>query len=239
MKKYIFALLMALMVLLAANTAFAAEAMDITDECTFKASYSERNMKLIKDGKFTTYWQSGKANAPWLAVTGPAGMPIHGVYVCFGSMPDAWEIQVYDGSDWMFYQQGDTRYLHAYVNIPEGTERIRIVATAEKKIALTINEIYLLSDGDVPAWVQRWEPTHEKADILFLATRPGDELLYFGGAIPTYATEQQRKTVVAYFTGANIARTSEVLNGLWHMGVRNYPVIGSLGSLFQERCRCL
>jgi LmbE family N-acetylglucosaminyl deacetylase len=74
--------------------------------------------------------------------------------------------------------------------------------------------------------VQVWQTTEEKADILFIATHPDDELIFFGGAIPTYAVEQQRKVVVAYFTSSNTTRSSELLNGLWHMGVRNYPVIG-------------
>lgn len=227
MKKWLSVLAVLLMLLGAAATAHAAEAIDITEECSFGASYNQRKPKLMTDKKFTTYWASGKAKAPWLSVAAPAGMPIHGVYICFGTMPENWEIQIHDGQDWMFYQQGDTRFLHAYVNIPEGAEKIRIVATAEKKFALNINEIFILSDGDVPSWVQRWEPTHEKADILFVSTQPADELISFGGAIPTYAAEQQRKVVVACFAYSNTARTSELLNGLWHMGVRNYPVIGT------------
>ncbi|MBE5802922.1 MAG: hypothetical protein E7316_00240 [Clostridiales bacterium] len=234
MKKWLSAFILSLLVLLAAATAMAAEAMDITAECSLKASYNQRSQKLIQDKKYTTYWESGKSKTPWLSVTAPAGMPIHGLYICFGTMPETWEIQVHDGNDWMPYQQGDTRFLHSYVGIPEGAEKVRIIASSDKKIALKINEIYILSEGDVPSWVQRWEPTHEKADILFVSTHPDDELIFFGGAIPTYAAEQQRKVVVAYFTSSNIARSSELLNGLWHMGVRNYPVIGDFKDAYAK-----
>lgn len=234
MKKWLSALVLALLMLLACSQALAAEAIDITAECKFKASYNQRNQKLMKDKKFTTYWESGKAKAPWLAVTAPAGMPIHGLYICFGNMPETWEIQVGDGNDWLTYQQGDSRFLHSYVNIPEGAEKVRIVATSDKKITLNINEIYILSEGEVPRWVQRWEPTVEKADILFLSTHPDDELIFFGGAIPTYAAEQQRDVVVAYFSRSNSARSSELLNGLWHMGVRNYPVIGTFRDAYAK-----
>lgn len=234
MKKWLAMLFAALMLVFTAGYALAGEAMDITDECKYKASYNKKNQKLLKDKKFTTYWESGKAKAPWLSVTAPAGMPIHGLYICFAKMPEVWEIQVKDGNDWMTYQQGDTRYLHTYVSIPEGAEMVRIVATSSKQISLSINELYVLSDGEVPSWVQRWEPTHEKADILFLSTHPDDELIFFGGAIPTYAAEQQRKVVVAYFTSSNCARSSELLNGLWHMGVRNYPVIGEFKDVYAK-----
>lgn len=95
----------------------------------------------------------------------------------------------------------------------------------------------MLSEGDLPDWVQVWQPTEEKADILFLSTHPDDELIFFGGAIPTYAVEQQRKVVVAYFTRSNTTRSSELLNGLWHMGVRTYPVIGNFKDSYAKNLK--
>jgi len=237
MKKWLTALAVFLLMLCCVSGAVAAEAMDISDDCTFKGSSNKRKPTLLHDKKFTTSWESNKTKTPWLSVTAPAGMPIHGLYICFATMPEQWEIQIADGQDWMTYQQGDTRFLHTYVNIPEGAEKIRIISTSEKKTAMRINELYALSEGDVPSWVQRWEPTHEKADILFLSTHPDDELIFFGGAIPTYAAEQQRKVVVAYFTYSNVARSSELLNGLWHMGVRNYPVIGEFRDAYAKNLK--
>ena len=237
MKKWLTALAVFLLMLCFVSGAVASEAMDISDDCTFKGSSNKRKPTLLHDKKFTTSWESNKTKTPWLSVTAPAGMPIHGLYICFATMPEQWEIQIADGQDWMTYQQGDTRFLHTYVNIPEGAEKIRIISTSEKKTAMRINELYALSEGDVPSWVQRWEPTHEKADILFLSTHPDDELIFFGGAIPTYAAEQQRKVVVAYFTYSNVARSSELLNGLWHMGVRNYPVIGEFRDAYAKNLK--
>ena len=234
MKKWLTALVVFLLMLCCVSGAVAAEAMDISDDCTFKGSSNKRKPTLLHDKKYTTSWESNKTKTPWLSVTAPAGMPIHGLYICFATIPEQWEIQIADGKDWMTYQQGDTRFLHTYVNIPDGAEKVRIICTSEKKTAMRINELYVLSEGDVPSWVQRWEPTHEKADILFISTHPDDELIFFGGAIPTYAAEQQRKVVVAYFTYSNVARSSELLNGLWHMGVRNYPVIGEFRDAFAK-----
>lgn len=234
MKRLLTGLFVALMLLLTVGGALAAEAMDITEECTFQKSYSELNVKLLKDKMFTTHWDSKKTKTPWVSIAAPAGMPIHGLYICFATMPDSWEVQIGDGELWETYQLGDTRFLHSYVSIPDGAEHVRIMVTSEKKTILSINELYVLSEGDVPGWVQRWEPTQEKADILFVSTHPDDELIFFGGAIPTYAVEQQRKVVVAYFTYANTTRSSELLNGLWHMGVRNYPVMGDFRDVYPK-----
>ncbi len=226
MKKWLIALLTLLA--LSLSVAFAAEANDITEDCKFKVCSSGRKYTLMTDKKYTSYWESNKIKTPWIAITAPEGKPIAGLYVCFGNMPESWEIQTSDdGKDWFTAVPGDTRFLHAYVALPQPAQHVRLAVTSEKKTALRINDLFVLSEGDLPDSVQVWQPTEEKADILFLSTHPDDELIFFGGAIPTYAVEQQRKVVVAYFTRSNTTRSSELLHGLWHMGVRTYPVIGN------------
>ena len=236
MKKWLIALLTLLA--LSLSVAFAAEANDITEDCKFKVCSSGRKYTLMTDKKYTSYWESNKIKTPWIAITAPEGKPIAGLYVCFGNMPESWEIQTSgDGKDWFTAVPGDTRFLHAYVALPQPAQHVRLAVTSEKKTALRINELFVLSEGDLPNWVQVWQPTEEKADILFLSTHPDDELIFFGGAIPTYAVEQQRKVVVAYFTRSNTTRSSELLNGLWHMGVRTYPVIGNFKDSYAKNLK--
>lgn len=236
MKKWLIALLTLLA--LSLSVAFAAEANDITEDCKFKVCSSGRKYTLMTDKKYTSYWESNKIKTPWIAITAPEGKPIAGLYVCFGNMPESWEIQTSDdGKDWFTAVPGDTRFLHAYVALPQPAQHVRLAVTSEKKTALRINELFVLSEGDLPDWVQVWQPTEEKADILFLSTHPDDELIFFGGAIPTYAVEQQRKVVVAYFTRSNTTRSSELLNGLWHMGVRTYPVIGNFKDSYAKNLK--
>lgn len=236
MKKWLIALLTLLA--LSLSVAFAAEANDITEDCKFKVCSSGRKYTLMTDKKYTSYWESNKIKTPWIAITAPEGKPISGLYVCFGNMPESWEIQTSDdGKDWFTAVPGDTRFLHAYVALPQPAQHVRLAVTSEKKTALRINDLFVLSEGDLPDWVQVWQPTEEKADILFLSTHPDDELIFFGGAIPTYAVEQQRKVVVAYFTRSNTTRSSELLNGLWHMGVRTYPVIGNFKDSYAKNLK--
>lgn len=236
MKKWLIALLTLLA--LSLSVAFAAEANDITEDCKFKVCSSGRKYTQMTDKKYTSYWESNKIKTPWIAITAPEGKPIAGLYVCFGNMPELWEIQTSDdGKDWFTAVPGDTRFLHAYVALPQPAQYVRLAVTSEKKTALRINELFVLSEGDLPDWVQVWQPTEEKADILFLSTHPDDELIFFGGAIPTYAVEQQRKVVVAYFSRSNTTRSSELLNGLWHMGVRTYPVIGNFKDSYAKNLK--
>ena len=229
MKKWLTALLVSLLMLLAANVALAAEAADITDLCKLTRSYSTRSNTNMTDKKYTSYWEAEKTKDPFIQATAPKDQLIGGVYICFGSLPDSWEIQVSeDGKKWETAAQGPD-YYHAWVPLEEPARYVRMKVTTGKQFTLRVNEIFLLSEGDKPDWVQDWQPTPEKADIMFISTHPDDELIFFGGAIPTYAAEMKRDVVVAYYTRSNSTRSSELLNALWYMGVRNYPVIGKAG----------
>ena len=235
MKKWLTALILTLLMVLAAGTAFAAEAADITDLCKITRSYSTRSNTNMTDKKYTSYWEAEKTKDPFIQATAPKDQLIGGVYICFGSLPDSWEVQVSkDGKKWETAAQGPA-YYHAWVQLPEPARYVRMKVTTGKQFTLRVNEIFFLGVGDKPDWVQDWQPTPEKADIMFISTHPDDELIFFGGAIPTYATERQRDVVVAYYTRSNSTRSSELLNGLWYMGVRNYPVIGAAGDQVRSK----
>lgn len=105
MKKWLIALLTLLA--LSLSVAFAAEANDITEDCKFKVCSSGRKYTLMTDKKYTSYWESNKIKTPWIAITAPEGKPIAGLYVCFGNMPESWEIQTSDdGKDWVHRRAG-------------------------------------------------------------------------------------------------------------------------------------
>lgn len=216
------ALLAALLLLLV--PAGAEEAENLTAECTFKTVNGSKT-KNIADGKYTTYWTSDKRNEPWVTVS--CDKPLYGLYLCFRNMPDSYVIQKADGDGWTTVQEGDTRFYHVWVEL-DGIKKIRIQSTAENKSVLGFNEIFAFGEGESPDWVQKWEPTEEKADILFLACHPDDDILFMGSPIAWYGVVQQKKVVVAYLTWSNTTRRSEALNGLWTLGIRNYPVFGDL-----------
>ncbi len=218
------ALLLALTALL--SCASAGEALDITQDCGFTTSFTRLKPSLMHDGKYTTKWVSSEKRGPYVQITMPAGVDCYGIYICFADEPDTWLLQTNISGEWVTLNEMTNEYEHVYIPL-YGVSILRIyVEDTGTYKDLAINEVFLFSEGTVPAWVQRWQPTQEDADLMFLVAHPDDELLFFGGAIPTYAVEQQRKVVVAYMTYSNTTRRSELLNGLWAMGVRHYPVIG-------------
>ena len=222
MKRFIRIVLVLALCLMAA-VASAQEARDITQECTFKSP--GRKTTDVHDGLYTSYWRTNLQLGAHLEITTPEGEPAQWLYICFADMPEKWAVEEEADGEWRLLADGSCDYYHAVVELG-GKTHFRLIDTSGKKAQFKINEVFVFGEGTLPDWVQQWEPTVEKADLLVLAAHPDDELIFFGGTIPTYAVERDLNVVVAYMTYSNTTRRSELLNGLWSMGVRNYPVIG-------------
>ncbi len=91
-----------------------------------------------------------------------------------------------------------------------------------------LTDIYLFDSDNFPENVQTWQPPCEQADIIVLSTHADDEYLMFGGTIPYYTKELGLKVQILYTTTHfhQQPRPHELLDALWHAGVRNYPVFG-------------
>ena len=236
MKKWLTALFLLAVITFALGMALADEAPEITRQCTFKSTGTMFKYSQFYDGKYTTYWVTHSARHNYLQVTAPSGQKIHGLYLCFRSMPDAYEVQTGHGNSWETVYVGDTDIFHAFYSFDGGVSSVRVYVPTNAKQELGFNEIFAFGEGEIPDWVQRWEPTQEKADILFLVAHPDDELIFMAGGIPT-AVEEGRSVAVAYLTYSNTTRRSELLNGLWLLGVRNYTVIGSFKDSYQKNLK--
>lgn len=222
MKRALFVFLTAVIIMISVFAA-AEEAADITHDIEIVSG--NRKMDAIHDGQYTSYWKSQEKKNPYIEFIIPEGITAQYLYVCFGDMPEAWAIEEYKDGEWVNAEEGNRDFYHVVVEL-NGKKHFRLIETSGKNCQMKINDIAVFSEGELPGWVQRWEPTCEKADLLVLAAHSSDEVLAFGGLIPTYAAENDMNVVVATMTYSNTTRRSELLNSLWSMGVRNYPVIG-------------
>ena len=224
MKKF---LLIALFALFLPLAALADQAAEITKEASFSIPNmvnGTRNRMLDRNSE--TAMQTGKSKEPLVNVT-LEGTPCAAVYIDFGNNIMPFTVQVQEGKEWVDIAAWNQPYAQAYVEFaPQTAFRLRF-ETGGKATALFIREIYLFTEGEMTEIPHVWEPPCEKADLLLLVGHPDDELLWFGGLLPTYAGERGLKVEVCYLTCANSCRRIELLNGLWHCGVRNYPDIGN------------
>lgn len=98
-------------------------------------------------------------------------------------------------------------------------------------------EIDVFTEGEVPAYVQKWNPPAEgEADLVLLSTHGDDDQLFFAGVLPYYAKERGYTVQVVYFTDhpKEPLRMHEMLNGLWAVGVDIYPVFGEHPDFFKR-----
>lgn len=125
-----------------------------------------------------------------------------------------------------------TGFLHEYQRLPQAGGEFTLQIQEPQGI---LCDIYFFK-GTTPDWVQIWEPPYEEADMLLFPTHADDEHLYFGGTMPYYAGEKGLKVQLAYLTNHNGEpyRPHELLNGLWRVGVRAYPVISDFPDLYSE-----
>ena len=219
-------LLIALMILLSAPAAApkAQDGTEITGLCRITSTGTRKEWAKALDRNYKTLWGKYDDRRAVISIELPEGTREGGLYLCFSTEPEG--LELYGGEDEtpFFVRQGEG-YPHLYIPF-EGRESLRLELWGSKETGFSLSEFFVTSGHEPPAWVQRWEPQLERADLLVLVAHPDDELLWMGGAIPYYSVERKMDVAVAYMTCASALRRSEMLNGLWTAGIRHYPYIG-------------
>ncbi len=149
------------------------------------------------------------------------GTPMGGLYIMWNKIPGEWSYTI-DGSE---HAAGENGFLHEYIELDSPTTEITVNIPQD---GAQITDIYAFSEGDeLPDWVQVWEEPYDRADIVLFSTHSDDEQLFFAGLLPYYAIEREAYVQVVYMTNHwdTTTRPHEQLNGLWTVGIRNYPII--------------
>ena len=144
---------------------------------------------------------------------------IGSLYLEWSHVPESWSFT----ADGVSVTVEKDSFLHQYVTLPVPASEIIM------DIDSALCDVYAFEQGsNIPDWVQIWQPTLEHCDLLLFPTHADDEHVFFGGMMPYYAAERGYKVQVVYLTNhwAQVQRPHELLDGLWHAGIRNYPVIG-------------
>ena len=202
-----------------------------SDNTTLQATKTELSIK-TSTGKATSALQDGSYSttiscneSEQITITSKDMM--QGLYIEWAKEPSQWTL-TYNGQTMVCGTQG---FLHEYVAIPDGATTVTMTLSKSEKIC----GISAYSAGILPADVERWNPVCEKADILVLSTHADDELLFLGGVLAQYAGQEKLSVQVIYFSNyynGAVIREHEKLDGLWAVGVKNYPVTGNFDDLY-------
>ena len=223
MKKILSLLLLAALLLSILPAASATEdgtAADISRSTTITGTgYS--SFAFLTDGNIKSY-QKSTGNTE-LKLENAAG--IYSLYLLFDL--EYGEYTITDNISGKVYTAGQYGFLHEYISLDAPTTSLTIRFTNG---AVRLSELHTFAEGKAPDFVQQWSaPLEGKADIVLFATHGDDDQLFFAGLLPWYAAEVGCGVQVVYLTdhrNLTMARTHEMLNGLWNVGVTAYPVFG-------------
>jgi len=156
-----------------------------------------------------------------LVITSEA--PFSALYLEWDTAPGIYTLTWESGS----VTCGINGFLHEFIALPEPVSEVTFLFPGQD--SKTLCNASLFSSGTPPQDVQIWLPPCEEADILLFPTHSDDDVLFFGPLISYYAIEQKLDVQTAFMVdhGWEYERGHERLNGLWEMGVRHYPILGS------------
>lgn len=213
MKKW-WAVLLGLLLL--TGVSLAEEAPDITGQCSLTLDGKRFDAREMLDRRYSTYTKV--ASGRGVMIDGH-GEPLSGVFLQFFDRATSVAIQTEQDGQWVTVAEGG-RHLSDWFALPEGTTRARVFNTAKARLFLA--ELTVYGAGERPEKAAAWEDCG-KADLMLLVAHPDDELLWFGGLLPTYAGERGLAVQVVYAVNSTPLRRLELLDGLWHCGVTCYP----------------
>ena len=222
MKKFLSLVLTAILTVSLSLFCFAEEEVvgtDITAAVTMNFTVGEGKSAFLRDRNLESACSARDRFELLIA----SETPIYGIYLIWNTRPASWKLT----GNTEIVSGGSEGYLHEYAPLSGGTA---YTLTWEGPSDAQLAEIYFLSEGSVPEFVQVWDESYTKADILMLPVLAGDEFFYFGGTLPYYGAELGLQVQVAYLLNADATRNHELLNALWYAGVRNYPVFSNFSS---------
>ena len=203
------------------------EAENITDKSIVTESKGIRSVGSLFDGEKNKGWNSEKNCTLTLEHESGFGS----LYLIFGRTYGQYTVK--DNTTGKVVTAGQYGYVHDYLDMVAlfGNAPTSVTLQFDNGQVLALYELEAYTVGAVPDTVQIWKQAPEnKTDMILFATHSDDDQLFFAGLLTYYAVERDCEVLVVYLTNHwNTAdfRIHEALNGLWSVGLRNYPVFGT------------
>ena len=218
MKRLLFLLLTIGMLLPLA--ALAEEAQDISKECIVnKQAWVENKVDKVRDSNYATYYK-GKT----VTIQAPEGKTIGALMIKWQVQPksDVVLLRSDDGEKYTELLRAECKYAQQLIVLDSPETYLRFKAANGSQ--MEVNEVVVLTPGEIPASIPQWKDAPEKVDLMLFSTHPDDEVLWFGGLLPYYAGEQDKEVLVVNAVFSTYRRKLELLDALWTCGVDNYPI---------------
>lgn len=226
-KRLLLFIMLTVLFVIGAAAADEAKTLDITFTCS-----DGDNGSRMQDADYETKSSFSAGET----VTVDFAEKAQGIYIIWGDPVKEWKLTAKSAGGQTEMQAGTNGYLHEYIDLSSLES-----AAGGQITGVTINfldsgsicDIYVYGEGSLPDTVQIWEPScspDKPADFLVFSTHSDDEILFLGGVLAVYAGQENLRVQMVYmthyFSGPYMApiREHEKLDGIWHSGVRQYPV---------------
>lgn len=203
MKKSALCLLLCLLLALPCLSV-AEQSRQVNRSCRIYFANGTELASRLNDGRLLTEVNGAEAVEHTFYID-PNGQTVDAVCVQYGEHILPYVVQAQDAQgDWQQIGAYTGDYAQGYAAFPARSQRFRLVFARDgEKLPLSLRQINVFTPGDIPAIEAReWQPSCEKADLLLIVAHPDDELLWFGGALPTYAGERGMAVQVMYMPAA-------------------------------------
>ncbi len=202
-----------------------AKAADLSKNARISGS-GYNNFTFLTDRNQSRYYISAENTS----INIESDIEIASLYMVFGKVYGEYSLTDCEGEKTVTVGKND--FMHEYIDVVslfgKPLKNITITFGAKK---VRLSEIFMFSSGELPEFVQKWNlPEDGKADLMLFSAHGDDDQLYFAGLLPHYAVDKGYNVQVVYMTDHQISsdpRMHEMLNGLWAVGIRNYPIFGN------------
>ena len=219
MKKYLF-----LIILFIPFTVLAETAKNIS----LNAKYydNDRELIMLNDNSYDSYTTISKGNT----LTIKSEKDIKHIYIIYEIISSKGKLKTEKES----IELGVNGFIHEYQKLSAPVNTLKLSYNND----VTISEIQVYSEGEIPDDVQIWKK-EKTTDLMIFSTHADDEVLFFAGIIPTYI-DRGKKIHVTYLARhelgkhKNQIRMHEQLDGLWTLGITDYPTFGYIPDAYSK-----
>lgn len=204
----------------------AGSAADITADCAvlMPETLADKAYRITDDSIESYQEFNGKHT---LEITLPQDEIAQGVYFEWYTLPRQYTLEEYNGAGELISSYENQPFVNSYYSIDDAVTSLKLVFQSDA--ALSTVRVY--GDGVLPQDVQLWQPTLEKADLLYIASTPQAAVTDFYGVIAAYTVEHEIPSALVILAKESRTMQEGLLAGLWQMGIVSYPQFGDFAAL--------
>lgn len=196
------------------------EPASMTESCSVKVAHGREEQ--LTDGKLSTGW-TPESDTDQLTVELPESRAAGLIAFKWSAGVRNYTLECYDRAGELLETIEANYSYDMYSTTHTLSQSVARLVLTTNNLTASVAEVRVYEQDKVPTLVPQWSESNKKADLMVVSAHQGDELLYFGGLIPS-AVGQGKNVELVYLSTADRDRLDESLSAMWTAGLTNAPV---------------